>query len=109
MAGAGHKSIRPGKMALIRFHDSRPPAIDRFLEDRDRFLVFKELGRVPSEEIRTVSEYRPHEGSMLRGEAEKKMCVLCGNTYQAREAQRTIVVHGKVVCRPCQREIAEAL
>jgi hypothetical protein len=55
MAGAGHKSIRPGKMALIRFHDSRPPAIDRFLEDRDRVLVFKELGRVPSEQTLETS------------------------------------------------------
>jgi hypothetical protein len=106
MAGTGHKSIRPGQRALV-WLKSGTSFVDRFLEDKDSILVFEERGRVPSALVRTVAPYRPIEGAQRLGEDLRRVCVLCGNTYQAREAARMAVVAGKCVCRGCIRTILE--
>lgn len=104
MAGAGHKSIRPGQRGLVRLKDGTS-FVDRFLEDTDVHLIFEERGRVASALVRTVSPYRPIEGGQRLGEDLKRTCALCGNSYQAREASRMIVVASKAICRGCVREI----
>jgi len=106
MASTGHKSIYPGQRALVRMHD-RSVFIDRYVEDRDRHIVFAEHGRVRSEDIRTVSPYRPLEGSQHLGEQTRKTCVLCNNIYQAREASRMVTINNKDICRGCARQIVE--
>jgi hypothetical protein len=106
MPGSGHKSICPGQRALVRLHDGSV-FVDRFVADRDSHIVFAERGRVPSVKIRTVAPYRPLEGSQHLGEQLCRTCVLCGNTYQAREAAKMVVVADKPICRGCARQIAE--
>ena len=70
MAGTGHKSVARGCTALVRLRDGTV-LIDKFLEDRDRYLVFAEHGRIASDRIATVTPYRPVEGSQWRGEAQR--------------------------------------
>jgi hypothetical protein len=106
MPGAGHKSIRPGQRALVWLKRGTS-FVDRFLEDKDVHLVFEEHGRVASALVRTVSVYRPLEGSQRLGEDLRRTCALCGNTYQAREAERMALVSGKAVCRGCARTIRD--
>lgn len=108
MAGTGHKSVARGCTALVRLRDGTV-LIDKFLEDRDRYLVFAEHGRIASDRIATVTPYRPVEGSQWRGEAQRITCVLCTNTYQAREAAKMLHVAGRAICRGCARAIAEQL
>jgi hypothetical protein len=103
----GHKSTYPGKRVLITYQDGTQ-GLDRFLEDRDDVLVFATRGRVPARLIRTVSDYKPRAGGRhLAGEAERRRCVVCGNTYQANEARKMVAVGPVFVCRGCARVIAE--
>lgn len=108
MSRTGHKSIYPGQRALVRLYDGTV-FVDRFVADHDRFITFDEHGRVASDRIRTVTPYRPLEGSQHLGEQERRTCALCGNTYQAREAAKIVTVANKAVCRGCARQIAEQL
>lgn len=106
MSRTGHKSIYPGQRALVRLCDGTV-FVDRFVADHDRFITFAEHGRVASDRIRTVTPYRPLEGSQLCGEAQRDTCVFCTNTYQAREAAKMLTVAGKKVCRGCARILVE--
>jgi hypothetical protein len=106
MPGTGHKSIRSHQRALVRMHDGTT-FVDTFLEDRDWCLVFETRGRVASALVRTVSPYRPLEGSQFLNEQAKHTCVICSNTYQAKEATKMIQVNNQFICRGCVRQIVE--
>lgn len=102
----GHKSIRSRQRALVHLHDGTC-FVDTFLEDRDWCLVFETRGRIASRLVRTVSPYRPIEGHQFLDEAVRVPCVICSNSYQAREAARMITISDKRICRGCVRQIVE--
>jgi hypothetical protein len=108
MAGTGHKSILPGQRAMVHLHDGTR-FVDRFLEDKDWAIVFEQRGTIPARLVRSVCRYRMDEAGDYAGESVKRTCYLCGNTYQAREAAKMVLVTGRTICRGCARLIAEQL
>lgn len=50
----GHTSVPRGQRVIIWFHDGTTTT-DRFLEKKDRYLLFARLGKIPRKDVANLS------------------------------------------------------
>lgn len=58
MGRTGHYSTVRGKRVFVTLRDGRH-FIDRFVGRTDRFIILEALGKVPTAQMKRMSDYKP--------------------------------------------------